>query len=563
MDIVDTHLRVLYSFEYETKSGRRVSITEGEKLFLIKRTNNDWWQVIRNSTERPFFVPVSYVEVIKQVNESSDSKFVNTPKSTVNEASGTKYKTLHDEKFNTHKSDSETNKNSLLNKVKSKIEREYYNLSEINKRIESEKWRQWAAEELISELSQKKASYSRQPLCIASSSDESLDKEVRQYGCFLSVTDKIAEHEHTYDVQSERANWDSLVELPGYTHKGLGENLSSESQQNLHNHNHPSSSKHQAHREDKLVYKNEKSLINPNLTGGDKFKGEDSIVYKKKIFTQDYIQKENYNFLNKNNCVSDISIQSEGDRKLPEVISTNDCLEDTPVASVERPCRNIETVSVLDTYDLPQIKTDMLSKLKTKLKYSTSFKTRKELEKRQTRYDKTCVLSSSWDKLEALPGGSTQDSSISHLSGHNTGREISELYKNESALTSNVKIETGAKQNEDSSSASECDYNANYNLDSTEKSGNIVNQSPLHAHLVVGLQSSAHTLHDDDDFSDSSVSNKSEDTLEKQYGINTNICSASKSQGKIGLQVCIIYFLSHAHVLIFNFMYLIKMYLLL
>ena len=61
-DIPDIHLKVLYDFEYVTKDGRKVVIKEGEKLFLIKKTNSDWWQVIRSSAERPFYVPASYVE---------------------------------------------------------------------------------------------------------------------------------------------------------------------------------------------------------------------------------------------------------------------------------------------------------------------------------------------------------------------------------------------------------------------------------------------------------------------------------------------------------------------
>ena len=61
-DIPDIHLKVLYDFEYVTKDGRKIIIKEGEKLFLIKRTNTDWWQVIRNSAERPFYVPAAYVE---------------------------------------------------------------------------------------------------------------------------------------------------------------------------------------------------------------------------------------------------------------------------------------------------------------------------------------------------------------------------------------------------------------------------------------------------------------------------------------------------------------------
>jgi len=40
-----------------------VSIKEGEKLLLLKKTNDDWWQVIRSSG-RPFYVPATFVKEI-------------------------------------------------------------------------------------------------------------------------------------------------------------------------------------------------------------------------------------------------------------------------------------------------------------------------------------------------------------------------------------------------------------------------------------------------------------------------------------------------------------------
>lgn len=63
MEVSDVHVRVLFDFEYTTKDGKEVTIKSGEKLYLIKKTNDDWWQVIRN-TGRPFYVPASYIEEI-------------------------------------------------------------------------------------------------------------------------------------------------------------------------------------------------------------------------------------------------------------------------------------------------------------------------------------------------------------------------------------------------------------------------------------------------------------------------------------------------------------------
>ncbi|XP_066997217.2 rho GTPase-activating protein 12 isoform X2 [Anabrus simplex] len=75
MDIPDVHLRVVYDFEYDTKDKRKIQIVRGEKLFLLNKTNADWWQVIRNSSERPFYVPASYVtEINKSKSVPKDRK---------------------------------------------------------------------------------------------------------------------------------------------------------------------------------------------------------------------------------------------------------------------------------------------------------------------------------------------------------------------------------------------------------------------------------------------------------------------------------------------------------
>lgn len=63
MDFTDIKVRVLYDFEYKTRENKSVSIKEGEKLLLLKKTNNDWWQVIRSSGQ-PFYVPATFVKEI-------------------------------------------------------------------------------------------------------------------------------------------------------------------------------------------------------------------------------------------------------------------------------------------------------------------------------------------------------------------------------------------------------------------------------------------------------------------------------------------------------------------
>jgi len=40
-------LKVEFSYKYKTNDGRLISIEEGEEFVLIKKSNNDWWHVIR------------------------------------------------------------------------------------------------------------------------------------------------------------------------------------------------------------------------------------------------------------------------------------------------------------------------------------------------------------------------------------------------------------------------------------------------------------------------------------------------------------------------------------
>ncbi|XP_012255438.2 uncharacterized protein LOC105685680 [Athalia rosae] len=56
-----SYLKVDHDFEYQTNEGRRIVIKKDEKLYLIQKTNNDWWKVIRNWEQRSFYVPVTYV----------------------------------------------------------------------------------------------------------------------------------------------------------------------------------------------------------------------------------------------------------------------------------------------------------------------------------------------------------------------------------------------------------------------------------------------------------------------------------------------------------------------
>lgn len=60
-------LEAQYDYNYRASDGRQVSIREGERFILLKKTNADWWQVRRigaASKTKPLYVPATYVSVV-------------------------------------------------------------------------------------------------------------------------------------------------------------------------------------------------------------------------------------------------------------------------------------------------------------------------------------------------------------------------------------------------------------------------------------------------------------------------------------------------------------------
>ncbi|XP_059827947.1 rho GTPase-activating protein 12b isoform X5 [Hypanus sabinus] len=55
------YIEVEYDYEYEAKD-RTISIKEGERYILLKKTNNDWWQVKKDDSSKPFYLPAQYVK---------------------------------------------------------------------------------------------------------------------------------------------------------------------------------------------------------------------------------------------------------------------------------------------------------------------------------------------------------------------------------------------------------------------------------------------------------------------------------------------------------------------
>nr|XP_055184562.1 rho GTPase-activating protein 9 isoform X2 [Nyctereutes procyonoides] len=67
-----SQLCALYAFTYTGADGRQVSLAEGDRFLLLRKTNSDWWLARRlgaPATSRPIFVPAAYV-----TEESSPSQ---------------------------------------------------------------------------------------------------------------------------------------------------------------------------------------------------------------------------------------------------------------------------------------------------------------------------------------------------------------------------------------------------------------------------------------------------------------------------------------------------------
>ncbi|XP_051007140.1 rho GTPase-activating protein 12 isoform X7 [Acomys russatus] len=56
-------IEVEYDYEYEAK-GRKIVIRQGERYILVKKTNDDWWQVRLDENSKAFYVPAQYVKEV-------------------------------------------------------------------------------------------------------------------------------------------------------------------------------------------------------------------------------------------------------------------------------------------------------------------------------------------------------------------------------------------------------------------------------------------------------------------------------------------------------------------
>ncbi|XP_051989620.1 rho GTPase-activating protein 12-like isoform X2 [Xyrauchen texanus] len=59
------YIEVEYDYDYKSKD-RLITIKQGECYLLIKKTNDDWWQVCKEEGSKPFYVPAQYVREVRR-----------------------------------------------------------------------------------------------------------------------------------------------------------------------------------------------------------------------------------------------------------------------------------------------------------------------------------------------------------------------------------------------------------------------------------------------------------------------------------------------------------------
>ncbi|KAG7455249.1 hypothetical protein MATL_G00254640 [Megalops atlanticus] len=59
------YIEVEFDYEYKAKD-KLVTIKQGECYMLVKKTNEDWWQVRKDENTKPFYVPAQYVREVRK-----------------------------------------------------------------------------------------------------------------------------------------------------------------------------------------------------------------------------------------------------------------------------------------------------------------------------------------------------------------------------------------------------------------------------------------------------------------------------------------------------------------
>ncbi len=61
----EVYIEVEYDYEYKAKD-RLIAIHQGECYMLVKKTNEDWWQVKKEEGTKAFYVPAQYVREVRK-----------------------------------------------------------------------------------------------------------------------------------------------------------------------------------------------------------------------------------------------------------------------------------------------------------------------------------------------------------------------------------------------------------------------------------------------------------------------------------------------------------------
>ncbi|XP_070703571.1 rho GTPase-activating protein 27-like isoform X2 [Pempheris klunzingeri] len=69
---------VEFQYEYQGRDGVLVSIKPNERYILLAKTNDHWWQVRRDSSSKPFYIPAKYVKELP-LDFPSPLDFANQP----------------------------------------------------------------------------------------------------------------------------------------------------------------------------------------------------------------------------------------------------------------------------------------------------------------------------------------------------------------------------------------------------------------------------------------------------------------------------------------------------
>lgn len=57
------YVEVLHDYKYQARDHRTICMRKGDIYMILKKSTNDWWQVISKGEQRPFFAPTQYIKV--------------------------------------------------------------------------------------------------------------------------------------------------------------------------------------------------------------------------------------------------------------------------------------------------------------------------------------------------------------------------------------------------------------------------------------------------------------------------------------------------------------------